>query len=277
LRAAGLLQTAAAAAVYVLLGWVASRSEIWAAIERSLPLLIAGAIIATGLFLALALFAIAGIVRAELKPWQQILGLVLCAAVGVSGRKLHAPMAADIALILGAGLFGALLSRIIREKDLLLPVALTAVIVDTWGVYWGFVADLSKSAPKVVSNFSASVPVAAKSMVPIPMLGSVGIGDFLFIGLFLAVVWRLQLEWRRTIEYILIAMLLGPIVLLGVPALLHFNLQALPGLPLIVVAVVIACRRHLPMTRTTAFALLYTALVTCGILGAYVAGRAILG
>ena len=187
------------------------------------------------------------------------------------------PMLADIALILGAGLIGALVSRIIREKDLLLPVALTAVIVDIWGVYWGFVSDVSKSAPAVVASLSAAVPVAAKDMVPFPMLGSVGIGDFAFAGLFLAVVWRMGMEWKRTLAYILIALVVGPIVFMGVPSLLNYRLDVLPGLPFIAVAVIIACRRHLQMSRATAFALLYTALLTGGILGAYTGARALFG
>lgn len=185
-------------------------------------------------------------------------------------------MLADVALIIGAGLFGALASLIVREKDLLLPVALTAVIVDVWGVYWGFVAEVTKTAPQIASSLSAAVPVAAKAMVPVPVLGSVGIGDFAFCGLFLSVVWRFGLEWRPTLAYIVLAVSLGPMVAMGLPALFGYSLDTLPGLPFIAIAVVGASRRHLQVPRAMKFALLYTALLTGGVIAAYTAARALL-
>ncbi len=175
----------------------------------------------------------------------------------------------NVALILWAAFLGRLVSRIIREGKLLLPVAVVASLGDIVTVYWGFVAHVSEKAPEVVEAFAASAPVAPPPGVPATILSAVGIGDFLFLALFLAVALRHSMEAAKALWATFVLMLLAPLVFLIWP-----QATGVPGLPFISAAVLWANRRHLQFTREEKRALAFVgALVAAAALGLWAALR----
>jgi hypothetical protein len=73
----------------------------------------------------------------------------------------------NIALILWAVLIGKLVSRIIREGKLLLPV-LVASLVDIYTVFWGFVGKVVDKAPAVGQPSCASAGAELARQVALP-------------------------------------------------------------------------------------------------------------
>lgn len=173
----------------------------------------------------------------------------------------------NIALILWAVFLGRLVSRVIREGKLLLPVAAVASIADIITVFWGVVAHLSEKAPEVVKAFSAQAPVAAPVAVSLPMLSSIGIGDFLFLAVFLAVAIRYGMNGVKAMWFTLVVMLIAPVPFLLVPKLAS---TGMPGLPFISIAVLGANWRHLVFTRDEKRALAFAAVLVVAVATAIV-------
>lgn len=163
----------------------------------------------------------------------------------------------DVALIIFAVLGGALLSRIARESKLLLPIGVTAAVVDGVGVLYrgGFTAQVLERNPELVQAFAASVPavgaagvVATGGVHPGLALGFVGIGDFLFIGFFFAAGVRFCLNFPAARAGVMAASLLAfGLVLLG-------NAH-MPGLPFIVAGAILPNLGHFRYTRQEMVAL----------------------
>jgi hypothetical protein len=168
----------------------------------------------------------------------------------------------NIALILWAVLIGRLVSRIIKEGKLLLPVAIVASLVDIFTVFWGFVGKVVDKAPAVGQAFSAQAPaVAVAEKVNAPVLTYIGMGDFLFIAMFLSVALRHAMPAGRAMWAAFVSMLAAAAVL----AL--WNPPGIPGLPFISAAVLLVTRRHFVFTREEK-----RALVVAGVVVAAVAG-----
>jgi putative flippase GtrA len=150
----------------------------------------------------------------------------------------------NVALIVWATFLGRLVSRLIREGKLILPVAVVASVADIVTVFWGVIAHVSETAPEVAEAFSTSAPVEAPPGIAAPILSMVGIGDFLFLALFLAVALRYSFQPTKTVWATFGLMLLAPLGFFVVPAA-----TGLPGLPFISAAVLWANWRHLDYTR----------------------------
>jgi len=150
----------------------------------------------------------------------------------------------NLALILWATFLGRLISRVIREGKLLLPVALVASLADIITVFWGVVAHITETAPEVAQAFSASAPLAPPPGIPAPILSAIGIGDFLFLAVFLAVALRYSMQTARTLWATLVLTLVAPFAFFIWP-----DAPGLPGLPFISAAVLWANWRHLEFTR----------------------------
>jgi len=149
----------------------------------------------------------------------------------------------NTALIVWASFLGRLVSRIIREGKLILPVAVVACIADIITVFWGIVAHVSKTSPEVVETFSAVAPVVPPPNVSAPILSAVGIGDFLFYALFLAVALRYAMRPTATMWATFAVMLVAPIAFYLYP-----SATGMPGLPLIGAAALWANWRFLRFT-----------------------------
>jgi hypothetical protein len=191
-----------------------------------------------------------------------------------AARLAHLQLAGDALLVIAAVFAGRLVSRMLREPSILVPVAVVAAAVDFWGVYWGFVAHVSKVAPKVAQSFSAPVPQIANMPVQVPMVGAVGIGDFLFLALFVAALYRLGLSLKRTFWALVIALTAGPTLAFVISRFVfHYELKALPGLPFIGLAVLAANWRQVRPSREERVALLYAAATVAAVIGVYVGIR----
>jgi hypothetical protein len=197
-------------------------------------------------------------------PWKVRLELAVVFGLGSAAAKVGAvrlsenmflELIGDLCLFIAATFFGVLASRIIKERNIVVPVAAAAAAVDTFGVYWGPVAEIARRAPHLAKQLSAAVPGSNIPEAPIPQLGYIGVGDFLFMGLFVAAVYRLGMNARGTLRALFLAFLAVPVVF----ALT--NLPALPGLVFLGLAVVAANRRYFSFSRAEKFALAYAAVV----------------
>jgi len=239
--------------------------------------------------LALSLLLVLSLCRLRLAPraefaWMLAMGLLFCLArpsvLVIIGRWLGGPEPAarvaavlslalgshgqhllgNAALIMWAVFLGRLVARVIREGKLILPVAVVASVADVITVYWGLVARVAETAPEVVEAFSAAAPVAPPPEVPAPVLTAIGIGDFLFLAMFLAVTLRHAMRPAASLWATFGLLLLAPAAFLLWP-----DLPGLPGLPFISAAVLAANWRHLAFTGSEK-----RALVVAGVLVAAV-------
>jgi hypothetical protein len=167
-------------------------------------------------------------------------------------------------LIVWAAFLGKLVSRIIREANLILPVAIVAAVVDVITVFWGVVKHVTEAAPEVAEAFSAAAPIEAPEGVYAPILAFVGIGDFLFLALFIAVTIRYSMRPVRTLWASFVVMLIAPLGFVLVP-----EETGMPGLPFLAAATLWANWRHIRFSaqeqRALALAALLVAAVVAGV------------
>jgi hypothetical protein len=165
---------------------------------------------------------------------------------------------ADAALITCATQFGVLVSNVIREPKLLLPVALCAGLVDIWGVSLGPVHLIEKHAPKIISKTTAKVPALGSARIakgkrpPPPML--IGFGDFLFLGIFFACIVRFGMHLHASFALTALSTVVALIIV-------GLSDTMLPGLPFMALGVILPNIAHFRFTREEKFALLYTGIL----------------
>jgi len=191
----------------------------------------------------------------------RLLGLPAVAELG--GKLSIAPqqeLLGNLTLILWAIFLGRLVSRVIREGKLLLPVAVVASVVDFITVLWGPVAAVSEKAPEVAQTFSASSPIAPPPGVAAPILAAVGLGDFLFLAMFLAVALRYAMNATGTMWATWGVMLIAPAAFFVWP-----EADGVPGLPFISAAVVAVNWRHMRFTREERRALVFTGVLVAAV------------
>jgi len=265
-------------------GWAAA-SVLRAPIAiAALSTVIGIATLALSLLLVLAVCRLRMSAAAE-AAWMLALAAVFALArpvvFAIVGRWIGAPGAGErlartltilpgqelvgnAALILWAILLGRLVSRIIREGKLLFPVAVVAAVVDVFTVFRGVVARVSEKAPEVVKTFTASTPVPPPSGVAVPILGGIGIGDFLFFSLLISVMLRYAMNATGSLWGTFVATLVAPVAFMIWP-----NLGGIPGLPFIAVAVILANWRHLEFSRAEKKALAVAALVLAALVALF--------
>lgn len=274
---------AAAALVYTIIyltvslaGALLSAVRLPLVVAIAVPLLAWPAILLCSLLLALS------ISRLRLSAWVELAWVVAMVALfalarpdvfAIAGRLLgHAATGKEIAsllnispgqqlignaaLIVWAVFLGRLVSRVIREGKLLLPVAAVASVADTITVFWGVVHHMSQKAPEVVETFSAQTPVSGPPSMPLPILSFVGIGDFLFLAVFLTVLVRYAMDPVRAAWASFALMLIAPM-----PFMIWPGLQGMPGLPFISVAVLSTNWRYLRFSREEVRALAFVGIL----------------
>lgn len=226
-------------------------------------------------YLIILLFTIRLLCRVRLKAWHDtalmLAALLFCLALNPAVQNvvqrlgggedllliltsvpvMEMPMSLQVIVpffLILTGIFGGrLLARLIRERALLLPVALVAGLIDFWGVYWGPVAAMSEKAEGAVSGI-ASASTAAATVAPemkatmseplrivasIAPPDQIGIGDFVFVAFFLACAYRLGFSARRTMWGIFGGLLLSSVIIAldGIQiGSVSLEIQYLPGL-----------------------------------------------
>lgn len=123
---------------------------------------------------------------------------------------------------------GAGLALLLKDKNMLLPVAIFLALFDIFLVFTpvGFVQQLMKSHPKLLPAMAHQIPqIATKPQetgVPVGTFAYIGPADFLFMGMFFVAVFRFGLRSKETFRWLLVALglyiplalLLGPVPLL---------------------------------------------------------------
>ena len=219
-------------------------------------------------FMLLQIWLAQAIVNAKPRPLLSAGLAFLCAAVWTLAllpvsRLLHSPLligvAQSLAVAVGCTFLGILLSPIIREPNVLLPVALVSMPIDFLGAMTpiGFTAHIVAQHPDFVKHVSVKVPGvgSATHYGGLAPIGFIGPGDVLFVAFFFAVVLRLNMNVRGTFWWIyglLTATMLFVLSQWG------FNIAALVPMGL---AVLIANFRYFKLKREEVFATLYAGLL----------------
>jgi hypothetical protein len=230
---------------------------------------------ATLLFLLISLLLISECARYPLRPLWDVLGMVaglgLWYVVGLPAAGLPAwqtvvGAVSGVSFLLACVGAGRLLALIVRERNLLLPVALVAGLADVFTVFAGPTGKALQHAPKLVERLSVAIPKIGSALGPAGAKGAAaiataGLGDFIFLTFFLVGVYRFGLRARLTfwVVFALVALGMGTVIL--VP-----GVAALPLLPFAVVGFLLANLGAFRLSRaekiqTTAVVALVTALL----------------
>jgi len=218
-----------------------------------------GAVAVTLLFALGALAAAAAGARVELPIWVELTGMLLgifdwfmLASLGARteyGRLIAVP-AADVILVLALILGGRLLSRIVRERSLVIPIALVLALADIFTVFLGPTALALEEAPDLVAAISVKLPAMGSATGPAGVAGlrhvaTLGPGDTFFATLLFAVILRFGLNLRRSFwwMYGIVGVVLAAAV--AVP-----GMPPLPVLPLMAVGFLVVNWRDVRLTRT---------------------------
>jgi hypothetical protein len=165
------------------------------------------------------------------------------------------PILAEFSLMLLAIFLGSTISHIIREPNLLLPVAMFAAAVDFWNVYHGWLGQVVATKPEVVSAVTVHMPTPVPG-IPYVMIG---MGDFVFMALYMTAIYRFDLNTKGTfwLTYILVTVSMLIVVVSGAP---------LPALVPIAVAVIAANARRIKLKREELLATIYVGVVLLALL-----------
>jgi hypothetical protein len=239
--------------------------------------LVAFELLPTGVFMLLQVWLAVSIVRLR---WTGRIAAIYVAAAAVLWFLTldqlhplrHAGTAVNMMILLSRtallGLFlttaltalGTLLARIIREPNVLLPVAVVAMPIDYVGAMTniGFTNTVVKNAPNVVQAVSVPVP----HMGGLHPLALIGPGDALFMAFFFTVVMRLDMNMRGTFWWMTCLLALAMFIVLLTP----FPIAALVPMG---ISVLIANWRYFRLKRDEVFAMIYAALIIFAVVGAF--------
>ncbi len=176
--------------------------------------------------------------------------------LAVSYRAMHGYF-----LMLAAIGLGSLLSRLIREKNLLVPVVPFAALVDAITVLTpvGFVKQVMERAPRVMEQASVAVMSApqVERVVPIVLIG---VGDFVFLALYAACLYRFGLRVVATAVGLFFALWVYlVVVMLGIAI-------ALPALVPMAAVVLLVNAREFHLSRQEKWASLLVIVPTLALL-----------
>ena len=236
---------------------------------RGIPPLL-GTIGATVIFAGVSVALIAAGSRLPLSGLQDLAGMMgtgglwlaltrLAASSEVS--KLLIGPAASVVFLLTCLFMGRLISRILREPNILLPVCVVAAAADIFTVFWGPTAQFLEAAPQVVRSLSVAIPETGSATGPAGVAGlsfvaTMGLGDFIFLAVFFTAAARLGFNLRRTAWIIGTVLAVGLTGFFFVPFLAH-----IPLLPFIGVGFLLANWQEFHLTTEEKRALLYAALI----------------
>jgi hypothetical protein len=213
-------------------------------------------IIAIALFVYLPLAIIYHGVRLPLTGGAEfIYGLVsLGVWLGITGveMKTDAPMAGparSVALLMACMFFGMLASRVLRDRNVLVPACIVAAIADLVSVGWGFTGHALRETPSLVTKLSVAVPAIAAPVSTarehFPIIATMGVGDLFFVAFFFAAAARFRLPLRRT--FCFVYPLMAAAMILTITGALPW--QGVPGLPFIAMGFLLANVRSFRFSR----------------------------
>jgi hypothetical protein len=213
--------------------------------------------------------------------WAGILGLIAAGArVGLAFLPLPKSLAAQVAvgaiadsLILAAALLlGSSISGLIRHANLLPPVAIVLTVVDIWTVWLGgFVARIQQKAQegvviaqRVIEAATVKMPTVATAQYARVGIPVIGIGDLFFAAFLFALLWKFGLNARSAFFLSVVFVIFGLML-----AQLPFVPFGVPGLPFIVLAILLPNLKSFRYTPEEKKALLIGAIFLFGLLALF--------
>lgn len=183
------------------------------------------------------------------------------------GRMLAVPGLYGLLLVWFAASVGALLSKVVREVKMLLPMSLVLACVDLYVVFGGgLVTQATQGTSPVAAHamraLTVTLPTVRTSTGAPPMQLAAGFADFMFVALFFACFAKFGVPSRRTF-FALCA------VLSGYMLIVMWTQTSLPALVPIAVVVIGMNLRRFRFERSEAFAMLYAGLLVAAILGGF--------
>lgn len=166
---------------------------------------------------------------------------------------------ADTLTLTSALLLGSAISGLVRHANLLLPVAIVLTVVDIWTVWFGgFVAQVYQRAQegvavaqKVVEAATVKMPTVATAHYARIGIPVIGLGDLFFAAFLFALLWRFGLNTRHAFILSIVFVVVGLLI-----AQLPFVPFGIPGLPFIVLAILLPNLRAFQYTPEEKKALL---------------------
>jgi hypothetical protein len=213
--------------------------------------------------------------------WAGILGLIAAGArIGLAFLPLPKSLAAQVAvgaiadsLVLAAALLlGSSISGLIRHANLLPPVAIVLTVVDIWTVWLGgFVARIQQKAQegvviaqRVIEAATVKMPTVATAQYAHVGIPVIGIGDLFFAAFLFALLWKFGLN-ARSAFFLSVAFVIFGLMLAQLP----FVPFGVPGLPFIVLAILLPNLKSFRYTPEEKKALLIGAVFLFGLLALF--------
>jgi hypothetical protein len=198
-----------------------------------------GIVAGTLLFLLLSLAVIRNIARWPLKPLHEffLFAFPLSAWYSTTLWSAQFPDAApfispaeSLLFLIACAFFGRLVARLVRDVNILVPIAIVLILVDFFTVFVGPTGQALDKAPELVGKLSVGLPAVGSAAGPegakgFAFVATAGLGDFIFLGFFFVAAWRYRLRFERTFWWIAALTGLGMVGYLAVPLL--------PGIPLL--------------------------------------------
>lgn len=135
--------------------------------------------------------------------------------------------------------FGRLLSMLIREPNLLVPVVPFAAVVDVLTVFapGGFVKQALERAPEVVQKVSVALPQLGSAAVfsRVMPVAFIGVGDFIFMAMYAACLYQFGIKPLPTLVGFVLVLTLYMALILFYPGI--WKLPALVPLAAVFLAV----------------------------------------
>ena len=227
---------------YILLHLLAEKIKVpsaWYADDASI-------ILSLIVFTFLALTMTVAVARFRFCWTLDICAFIIALSLCLICTLLKIAMVGDGLLVICSLFFGRMLARTIREPNILLPVGLVLIVVDVWTVALGPVGNAIEQAAQEPHSVVGKVTEAAT--VQVPMAGYsgtniIGLGDFVFMGLFFTVLQRFSMNIRGSFLLCLILLVFGLLLVSGLNGL------PLPGLPFLVVGVLVPNFRQLRFSQ----------------------------
>jgi hypothetical protein len=162
---------------------------------------------------------------------------------------------------------GVLISRVVKEYKMLLPIAVVLAVVDMYVVFGGGLVTQAVSGndvpAKLMSSLTVKLPTVHPARGAMPMQLEMGFADYLFIGLFFACFAKFEAPSRQTFM-VLCCVLAGVMLFVGV---LQVALPALVPIAIVVLGMNI---RRFQFARDELFAMLYAGIIVAVIIAALV-------
>ncbi len=171
-------------------------------------------------------------------------GLVI--QIGLIGlayaMKLPGPIAGILVAVSQGALacwcvgLGALLATLIKEKNIILPIAIFLAAYDFFLVLspWGYGEKVMRMAAPVLTKVAAQIPrvSAAPTHGYVQPQAYVGMADFVFLGMFFIALFRFRMRTRQTLFAVVPALVLYMfvVIFLGGSQFLGFQLDRLPAM-----------------------------------------------